>query len=245
MRKSSFLTVISVFLCMLFFSCGKEYVEEITKNIEPVVVDKAFRVDSISVSDLTIGLEQISFVAKVHGNPMNRVVLDVLVNGSQTGYAVEHGKIVVGGLAPNTLYELIVRAILPTDGNHREVKPFSATFLTPNNLGNNDFFFFHRDFYYPLDHLRALDGNFVFLSWGDHSVWRNDGPDPLSPYKYKANFDLIKADASGNVLYRMELPDIGTSNPDDRKGWLKEFSNGDLLIISDTEVRRYNSGGQF
>ena len=36
------LKIISAFICALFFSCNKEYIEEIFKNIEPVVVYKAF-----------------------------------------------------------------------------------------------------------------------------------------------------------------------------------------------------------
>src|SRR5690606_13220453 len=151
------------------FSCGKEYIAEISKNIEPTVVDNAFRVDTLSVSDLKISTEEVSFIVKVHGNPMETVTLAIQVNVVQESYSMNQVRVVLRDLPPNTLCYLEVIVFLPSEINHLPVEPFSTTFATPNNRSNKDFFFQHRNFYYPLDHIQTLDQRFVFLSWGDFS----------------------------------------------------------------------------
>lgn len=235
--------LIAIAASLFFFSCEKGSVDAITKNINVSVIDSAFRVDSVSIVNLLIGTNDVTFDVKIHGNPLDGAEVEIWIGDVQWGLGLTDSQYIIEGLTANYPYLLKVNIYSKPDGNilvaTREVQ-----FITGNNVNNTNYLYDHRNYFAPMDHVATSDGGFVFLSWGTNRAWRNEVTEDLVfEYKYKTNLDFFKTDAQGKVVWRKEIQDVNNNDGYYRAAVIKTFDDGDLLVVAGCDIYRYSANG--
>lgn len=227
-----------VFLMISSYSCTKESLS--TRDITSInLVDKAVYIDSMTVQNLQIGHDSISFDIKAYGNGIDQVeFLPWLKEGE--GQASARGiHVVLDRLLPNTTYEVVIEAA--TKQTYNLLNKIEVLLTTTNSLNQTSYLYNHRKFYRPGGHLRNSDGTFVFVSFLDkpRGIYDEDqeGMNLLE-------VNLFKTDASGKEEWNLVKTDIHTKEWYNNKAKILSFSNGDLLLMAGSEIQRLTANGE-